>query len=253
MRNRLGKSSGNVVFDVVIIILILLVVAAIMFPMYAQAPEHPRKTSCQTNLKDIAVALMQYQRDYDDTLPSSILYGGSKTWNRENFRRFATERGDLPQSVDGLLSWPELLYSNMKSKDILWCPSDTVDNEESPKSVVSYWYKAAVDRAWYGDGKVYARKEGDFAYPADQVTFYEHNGWHWGQAEEGFKNDVTLNMAFLDGHVAARIIKNSGFETGDIDSAPMAGEPAWFNHNNKTGKDNVGPNWDPKVYSDNLE
>lgn len=269
MREEHKQSSGNTIVNLVIIVVILFVVAAIIYPVFTHPVGGAKKTLCQCNLKEIALAFNMYHGDYDNTLPSSYLYGRSQTWNREDFRHYASELGQIPpkgQSPTGN-TWPMLLYQHMKNKDILWCPSDPqnpgydggfwynlvhIERTPKPNAPVTYWYKAAFDRAWYGQGKYRAMKEGDFAYPADQVIFYEHNSWHWGDAEKGFKDGVTLNMAYIDGHVASRRIASSGFKTNNIDPAPATGEPAWFNHDNKTGKDGVGPYWDPKVYSDNL-
>lgn len=252
--NQRGISLGQLVVALVFIAIIVLV----LFPIFGRGCPEGRP-SCQSNLKEIALALNMYHGDYDNKLPSSALYNGSKTWNRDDFRRFTTELGQLPppENMAGVKNtWPVLLYPHIKSKDILFCTKEihgcgfwyNLTHRSKKVSTWSYWYKASMDYAWF---KGYSR-ESDFKYPADQVIFYEHSGRHWDQESDGLKDGVTVNMAYMDGHVAARIIKNSGFKTSDIDPVPTTGEPAWFNHNNKTGKDSVGQNWNPGIYSDHL-
>ena len=40
--------------------------AAILFPVFAKAREKARQSSCSSNLKQLGVALIQYQQDYDE-------------------------------------------------------------------------------------------------------------------------------------------------------------------------------------------
>ena len=48
---------------------ILLVLAVILFPVFARARENARRSSCQSNLRQLHVALRQYAADYDGQLP----------------------------------------------------------------------------------------------------------------------------------------------------------------------------------------
>lgn len=265
MRNEQGNADGNVISTVVIIIGILVVVAAIFFPIYQrtfQRTDHygNRKPSCQNNLKELGISIALYYGDFDATLPSSILYGGSKTWKSSDFMYFAGKEGTLPPPAATAThpTWPMLLYSYMKNKDIVWCPSD-LDRREDENAVVSYYWKAAIDRAWYGDAKVKpSRKEGDFDFPADQIIMYERAGWHWGDADKGFADGVTINCLFLDGHVSSRRIANSGYGASENPPTPLpksgVGEPAWFNYDFMTpgAKSVKGQHWDPKVWGDSL-
>jgi len=43
--------------------------AAILFPVFARARENARRASCQSNLKQIGLGIMQYSQDYDEKLP----------------------------------------------------------------------------------------------------------------------------------------------------------------------------------------
>jgi hypothetical protein len=193
-------------------------------------------------MKELGTALLLYINDYDAVLPSSVLYARSKMWNKSNFIKFAKLRGNLPPTFGNKTgnSWPMLLYPHMRNKDIIWCPSDPNRNDSKYGAkivAVSYYYKAAVDAAWFGGpggkGPV-CRKEGDFAFPADQIIFYEHNGWHWGDQNKGLANGVTINCTFMDGHVQAKRIKSSGYTAEENPPEPLPkcgiGEPAWFNY-----------------------
>ena len=249
-----GPTDGFTLLEAVFIVFIVAVVAAFLFPYFVANRSHhggARKSTCQTNMEWLGTTLAMYCGDYDSKLPSSYLYGRSRTWNRSDFIHFASDKGTLPPQdrMTSGASWPELFFTYMKNKDATWCPSDPEDHDREDAKV-SYFYKAAVDRAWYGDGNVKCQKEGDFDFPADQVVFYEHNSWHWGETYKGLSDGVALNMAHLDGHVSVRWIANSG--GSEVTPAPMKGEPAWFNYNEATGKSACGPYWNPHAWYDRL-
>ena len=50
-------------------IAIIAILAAILFPVFARARENARRSSCQSNLKQIGLGTLQYTQDYDERLP----------------------------------------------------------------------------------------------------------------------------------------------------------------------------------------
>lgn len=61
--------------ELLVVIAIIAILAAILFPVFAQAREKARQTSCLSNQKQIGLGVMQYAQDHDETLPLSE-YGG---------------------------------------------------------------------------------------------------------------------------------------------------------------------------------
>ena len=53
--------------ELLVVIAIIAILAAILFPVFAQAREKARAAACQSNTKQLAMALMLYAQDYDDT------------------------------------------------------------------------------------------------------------------------------------------------------------------------------------------
>jgi len=253
--------AGFTLIELLVVIAIIAILASILFPVFSRARESARKAACISNLKQLGTAVLLYCGDYDGMLPSSILYlapGARPTvtsgnWNSNNFELFAKVRGTLPPPPTAeAQSWPMLLFSHMKNWDIVWCPSDPNKNGD-PSSTISYFWKAAVDYAWWGDGMTTARREGDFSFPSEQMLLYEHSGWHWGDAGRGLSDGVTLNMVFIDGHAATKRLREACGAKPPM-ASPPTGEPAWYNCNMESGSPvyNKGANYDPNLWMDNL-
>ena len=68
-RSDAGKRNGFTLIELLVVIAIIAILAAILFPVFAQAREKARQTSCLSNLKQMGNALMMYVQDYDETLP----------------------------------------------------------------------------------------------------------------------------------------------------------------------------------------
>ncbi|MHB8994434.1 MAG: DUF1559 family PulG-like putative transporter [Armatimonadota bacterium] len=69
--------KGFTLIELLVVIAIIAILAAILFPVFAKAREKARQASCQSNIKQLTLALMQYMQDYDETIPiGSATNGG---------------------------------------------------------------------------------------------------------------------------------------------------------------------------------
>lgn len=78
--------------ELLVVIAIIAILAAILFPVFAQAKEAAKKTTCVSDTKQTALAAIMYAGDFDDTLPrhdnnGSGVYGevGATTPDWGNF------------------------------------------------------------------------------------------------------------------------------------------------------------------------
>lgn len=99
-RRRPSAALGFTLIELLVVIAIIAILAAILFPVFAQAREKARQTSCISNLKQIMLAEMQYVQDYDGTHVHMWDFGAP---------------------------WHKLLDPYVKSQQIWACPSDAWD------------------------------------------------------------------------------------------------------------------------------
>lgn len=111
MNRRCAGKSGFTLIELLVVIAIIAILAAILFPVFAQAREKARSTSCLSNTKQISLAYAMYNQDYDESFPATV-----------------TER-QAPASVADTsdarapYSYRVLLQPYVKSQQIFKCPS----------------------------------------------------------------------------------------------------------------------------------
>ena len=64
------------VTQIIAVVCIVALVAAILFPMF-QTVHHPYRSYCQSNLKQLGLALIQYDQDYDGIYPPGVNTAGN--------------------------------------------------------------------------------------------------------------------------------------------------------------------------------
>ncbi len=121
------RPFGFTLIELLVVIAIIAILAAILFPVFARARENARRASCQSNLKQIGLGVMQYTQDYDEKYPQAI-------------RSFGGSSG----------GWAETIQPYIKSTQVYKCPSDTGTPTDIPanQGYSDYWYNAAL--SWNG-------------------------------------------------------------------------------------------------------
>src|SRR5205823_3949372 len=63
------RAPGFTLIELLVVIAVIAILAGILFPVFAQAREKARQSTCMSNLKNIVLAHLMYVQDHDEVLP----------------------------------------------------------------------------------------------------------------------------------------------------------------------------------------
>ncbi len=97
-----AKPQGFTLIELLVVIAIIALLAAILFPVFGRARENARRSSCQSNLKQIGLGMIQYTQDFDEYLPCGM------------------------QGISGNMGagWAGQIYPYVKSTQVFVCPNE---------------------------------------------------------------------------------------------------------------------------------
>ena len=82
-RNHSTPKAGFTLIELLVVIAIIAILAAILFPVFAQAREKARATSCLSNQKQLGLGMLMYAQDFDETYAPADIWdwgGGNTAW-----------------------------------------------------------------------------------------------------------------------------------------------------------------------------
>ncbi len=166
------RKRAFTLIELLVVIAIIAILAAILFPVFAQAREKARQTSCLSNTKQLGTAVHMYVQDYDEMFALNIYLA--------------------PPPANRVFTLYEAHFPYIKNQQIFVCPSDPNSQDWQPYLTqcgypfVSYQgsfkfsyngnyciFQHGVPNALFGAGARPARSMASVARPAEQSVFFD--------------------------------------------------------------------------------
>lgn len=110
------RSGAFTLIELLVVIAIIAILAAILFPVFAQAREKARQTSCLSNMKQLVTSSMMYSGD-NDGMYHRLRCGVAKFDNN-------------PGGTDQMWGSEDALLPYIKSGGMFKCPSDSIRRDD---------------------------------------------------------------------------------------------------------------------------
>jgi prepilin-type N-terminal cleavage/methylation domain-containing protein/prepilin-type processing-associated H-X9-DG protein len=190
-----SRRTGFTLIELLVVIAIIAILAAILFPVFARARENARRSSCQSNLKQVGLGFMQYTQDYDERYPLRTQFAnGTST---------------------PYILWGQAIQPYVKSAQLFACPSNLAtalmgnQTTDLPRVVGNY----ALNHRFNGLAIANVQSVATRIMVGERRSNWDNAGmgWNdWGGSNpqnwdnEGFAGHLgTWNCLFADGHVKA--------------------------------------------------
>jgi len=206
---RLNRTAFTLI-ELLVVIAVISLLAAILFPVFAQVREKARQTTCASNEKQLALGVLMYAEDYDETLlPTAVNDASGNT-----------------------ILWPDEIESYLKNTQVRFCPSDSLEKSNSyglnelnfsdltdegalpPKTLSQFQTPdATVMIGELGVGSLVSNNDVTTPiYGAYKLTVPDVALNDQYDARPAVRHFSRANLAFMDGHVKA--LRMEQFYTG---------------------------------------
>ena len=206
------RKNGFTLIELLALIAIVSVLCTMLFPGYIKTRDQSRGAICQSNLKQLAMAIHMYQSDWDGGMPPNYV-------------------GD---EINGYTMWPHFISPFMTKIGAFKCPADECGTYYDDPDEKSYMYISYSINSYVSSSQGYSgvrdsgslaylninyttAKKGDIQHPEDVFlmwcggdtsmdTDHEIENYHMMRVDKrgGFpspRHNGGTNYAFCDGHV----------------------------------------------------
>ncbi len=182
-------NKGFTLIELLVVIAIISILASIMFPTFSKAREKARQTVCNSNLRQLAIAVQMYRMDYDELFPPFLT------------------KPDRPAKLVF-----DVIQPYVRNRQILLCKSDP-QGKINAAALDAGRYSYGANMVLFGSPRcagvmpsAYTHITAIVPLPAETVCFYDafkvdNSDWTQFVFPPDPRHNDGLNVAYVDCHV----------------------------------------------------
>ena len=168
------KHRAFTLVELIVVVAIIVILAAILYPVFARYDYPDRKSSCTSNLKQLALGMKQYIQDYDEK---------------------------YPPTENALGGWGTLIFPYVKSDAIFQCPSDKNRADKTTDYFINARLASVQEKKLNSPSLTILMGDGK----GDQTLNYHlsqlPDAWRTDEKSPAWRHLERANYLFADGHV----------------------------------------------------
>jgi len=238
---RVDSRRGFTLIELLVVIAIIAILIALLLPAVQQAREAARRTQCNNHLKQLGLAIHNYESSYSAFPPSATIGSSGSTintnssWGVHGRIMPYLEQGNVYNNVDLSIAWDEQAVLAGLKIPVFACPSDPGSDkgrDVSPKAATplyptTYGFSFGTWLVW----DPVTRRAGDGAFgPNTKFTFRDF--------VDGTSNTLLASEVRAQQHYGRNTAPNGGTGTpapnlADV-IAKIPGGMSWCRPNGHT-------------------
>ena len=220
-----ARRAAFTLIELLTVIAIIAILASMLLPSLSRAREMARRTSCNSNMRQLGLAVAQYTQDYDERLPPAAV--GPDGENKLGGWIYYSKFGTSPSTSAKFDPSKGAIYTYLKSSQVFVCPDDTNGQNNGDSYAINSCALTSITTGVSG-----AKTLAAFDEVSKWMLFSEENTWQ-DTTDDGYQLIITNKFSsrhtdgsiinFMDGHTKwyrTEKILADGYQVGGATSNP---------------------------------